>query len=259
MARFVSLNFRGGGARAMLGGWAMLTAFSTWSGAQTQPMQMQTTPAQAKPPMTNAAPVAPVPPNTLGRYGKILQPGDDTEHPLKLKAPFPGVGEVKVPNQDELNVRMKLEQLANLSDADIRSQLEQWPAYGKMSLRDEGALLQRIQDFRDFRTKIALQKAHDMGLLTLTPEQKVRFEKDYWDKRLKLDQDLAKQFTPIYVAREQKMQDELFREFSSASAGPVAQVPKPPVNKPSSAVAPVVTMKAAVAPSTQPMAQQAQQ
>ena len=156
---------------------------------------------------------------------------------------------MKVPNQDELNVRMKLEQLANLSDADIRSQLEQWPAYGKMSLRDEGALLQRIQDFRDFRTKIALQKAHDMGLLTLTQEQKVRFEKDYWDKRLKLDQDLAKQFTPIYVAREQKMQDELFREFSSASQGPMAQVPKPQMPPP------VVTAKAAVTTSAQPVAQ----
>jgi hypothetical protein len=234
----------------MLGGLALSAGFATSLRAQTQPMQMAPTPTSAPAkPMTNAAPVAPVPPNSLGRYGKILAPGDDTEHPLKLKVPFPGVGEVKVPNQDELNVRMKLEQLANLSDADIRAQLEQWPAFSKMTLRDEGALLQRIQDFRDYRTRIALQKAHDMGLLTLTPDQKVRFEKDYWDKRLKLDQDLARQFTPIYVAREQKLQDELFREFSSASQGPMAQVPKPQVPPP------VATMKAAVTTSAQPVAQ----
>jgi hypothetical protein len=227
------------------------------------------TPAPAKTVATNGAPVIPPPlPDTLGRYGKILMPGDDTSHPLKLKMPFPGVGEVKVPNQDEVNMRDKLEQLAKLSDADIRLQLDQWPAYGNMSLRDQGVMLQRIQDFRDYRARIAVQKAHDMGLLTLTPEQKVRFEKDYWDKRLQMDHDLAKQLEPIFRAREQKLQDELFREFSSGIQGPLAQAPRPPVpgppptNKPAQAPPPVAPIKAASsAPSapatnvTQPMAQ----
>ncbi|HEV3271243.1 MAG TPA: hypothetical protein VGZ93_03595 [Candidatus Methylacidiphilales bacterium] len=186
------------------------------------------TPAMTPP--TNAAPVV-HPPDTLGRYGKILMPGDDTGHPLKLKMPFPGVGEVKVPSQDEINMREKLEQLAELSDSDLHLQLDQWPAFGRMSLRDEGAMLQRIQDFRDYRTKVALQKAHDMGLLTLTPEQKITFEKDYWDKRLEMDRELAKQFQPIYRAREQQLEDGLFREYSSAGPGPVAQTPPPVAQK----------------------------
>ncbi len=76
-----------------------------------------------------------------------------------------------------------------------------------------------------------------MGLSTLTPDQKSKFEKEYWDKRLKLDQDLVKQFQPIYKAREQQMSDELFRDFSSAIPGPAAPAPAlgpqpPPAKKP---------------------------
>jgi hypothetical protein len=219
MARFVFLNFRAGCSRLAAGGVGVIACFS-------MPLRADSTTAPSKTSATNAAPVV-RPPDTLGRYGKILTPGDDMGHPLKLKMPFPGVGEVKVPNQDELNMRDKLEQLAKLSDSDIHLQLDQWPAFGKMSLRDEGAMLQRIQDFRDYRTRVAMQKAHDMGLLTLTPEQKVSFEKDYWDKRLQMDRDLAKQFEPVLRAREQKLEDELFREFSSVGPGPMAQAPPP--------------------------------
>ena len=243
-----------------------MACFSTSLRAQPPMTPTQVTPAPAKTLATNAAPVIP-PPDTLGRYGKILTPSDEMSHPLKLKMPFPGVGEVKVPNQDELNMREKLEQLGQLSDSDIRMQLAKWPAYNVMSLRDEGAMLQRIQDFRDYRTRVAMQKAHDLGLFsTLTPDQKARFEKDYWDKRLPMDRDLAKQFEPILRAREQKMQDELFREFSSASLGPVAQAPKPPpprpppTNQPPQAPAPVTQIKAAASAmdpaAPQPMAQE---
>ena len=194
--------------------------------------------APARTSATNTAPVSPLP-DTLGRYGKILTPGDESAHPLKLKLPFPGVGEIKVPTQDELNMRFKLEQLAKLSDADIRLQLAQWPAYAKMSLRDEGLMLQRIQDFRDYRSNVAKAKARSMGLLTLTPDQQARFENEYWDKRLQMDRDLARQLAPAVRAHEQQMASDLFREFSTASAGPLAQAPKPPATpaKP----APVVT------------------
>jgi hypothetical protein len=146
--------------------------------------------------------------------------------PLKLRMPFPGVGEVRIPTQDELTMRAKLEQLANLSDADIRAQLEKWPAFSKMNLRDEGAMLQRIQDFRDYRSNVAKAKAHDMGLLTLLPDQEARFEKEYWDKRLQMDRDLAKQFEPILRAEQQKMESALYDEFSSVNVVPVAQAPK---------------------------------
>ncbi len=237
MARYVSLNFRAGRICLAAGGLGWLTCFPALLSAQESMTSMQQTaptptpaPAPAKPAARTTSVIPPpLPPDTLGRYGKILAPGDEMAHPLKLKMPFPGIGEVKVPTPDELNMRVKLEQLAKLSDADIRLQLSQWPAYGNMNLRDEGLMLQRIQDFRDYHSKVAMQKAHDMGLLTLTVDQKNRFEKEYWDKRLQMDHDLAKQFDPVFRAREQKLQDELFREFSSASPGPVAQVPKPPV------------------------------
>jgi hypothetical protein len=203
---------------------------------------MPTAPPPAKAPATNAAsakpPVVPALPlatqNTLSRYGNILTPGDEVTHPLKLKLPSPSESEVRVPKPDDLVKRQKLEELAKLSDDDIRKQLAQWPAYGKMSLRDQGSMLQRIQDFRDYHARVAQQKAHDMGLLTLTPDQMAKFEKEYWDKRLKLDQDLTRQFQPIYQAREQKMNDELFREFSSAAPAPAPQPPKPapPATKP---------------------------
>jgi hypothetical protein len=225
MARLVSVNFRFR-TSWLMGGLALMIAVAGFSRAQV-PM----TPAPARP-MTAATNATPLPPvDVMGRYGKILTPSDEVSHPLKLKMPFPGVGEVKVPRQDELNMREKLEQLASLSDDEIRTQLSEWPAYSKMNLRDEGTMLQRIQDFRDYRTRVALQKAHDMGLLTLTPEDKVRFEKEYWTKRLQMEHEISRQFAPILAAHEQKLQDELFREFSSASPGPVAQVPKPAIAK----------------------------
>jgi len=188
---------------------------------------------------TNAPPVAPAPPKTpnlppppvvppsqdLNRYGKILAPSDDAAHPLKLNLSFPGVGEMKIPSQDEINMRATLEQLAILSDDDIRKKLSEWPPYAKMKLGDEGQLLIRIQQFKDLRTQIAIKRAHDLGL-TLPPDQQARFEKEYWSKRLQMDRDLVKQFDPIFKARDQKMKEELFREFTSN--GTVVPPPPPP-------------------------------
>jgi hypothetical protein len=244
MARFVLLNFRAGYSFLAVGALGLMACFSASLRAQQPMAPMQGTPA--KTPATSAAPVvAPHPPipDTLGQYGKILSPSDQVMHPLKLKMPFPDVGEVKIPSQDELNMREKLEQLAKLSDAEIRTQLAQWPAFSKMSLRDEGAMLQRIQDFRDYRSNVAKAKAHEIGLLTLLPDQQARFEMEYWDKRVQMDRDLARQFEPIFKAREQKLKDELFREFSSVNQGPVAQAPKPPpANKPAQAPAPATSV-----------------
>jgi hypothetical protein len=165
--------------------------------------------------------------NTLGRYGNIVTPGDQVAYPLRLRLPLPNESEVHIPKPEDLMKRGKLEALANLSDDDIRKQLAAWPAYNKMSLRDQGMMLQRIQDFRDYHLRLAMQKAHEMGLLTLTTAQQAKFEKEYWDQRLKLDEDLAKQFQPIYQAREQTMNDQLFREFSSAMPAPPAPKPAP--------------------------------
>jgi hypothetical protein len=208
-------------------------------------------PAAANKPATNAPPaISPPPPEYFNRYGKILTSGDEPTHPLKLTMPFPDVGEVKIPNQDQLNMREKLEALAILSDDDIRTQLNQWPAYGKMKLADEGTMLTRIQQFKERRDRIAQEKAQKLGLWsTLTPAQRDRFEKEYWNKRLKMDRDLAKQFEPIVRDHESKMLEELFREFSSTSpVGDGAQVPKPSP----SAIPPISSPAAQSKPSVPP-------
>ena len=81
------------------------------------------------PPMGAAGkPVIPsVPEDYFQRYGKILSPGTEPSHPLKLTMPFPDVGQIKIPSPEELAMRAKLEQLASLSDADIRKDLPPGP------------------------------------------------------------------------------------------------------------------------------------
>jgi hypothetical protein len=211
MARFLAL-----GACGVIGLWGFLAY-----------------PLPADPEMaTNGAPVAPakpgppaVPEDYFSRYGKILSPNDQPPYPFKLTMPAPGFGEVRVPHPEELAMREKLERLATLSDAQIRDELEKWPAFSKMSLGDQGAMLTRIQQFRDFRAKQAQKKAHDLGLLTLNPAQQARFEQEYWDKRLQMDRQLVQQFGPVVKASEQRLNEDLFREFSSPAG--LAQAPKP--------------------------------
>jgi len=219
MAGFFALGFRS----FLLGGLLIVV------GALPSPAA----PAPA-PGTTNAAatPVPPPasPPPDFSRYGKILSPSDQAPYPFKLTMPYPGVGEIKVPSKEELEVRQKLEQLAVLSDAEIRDQLEKWPAFSKMSLGDEGAFLSRIQQFRDYHAKVALEKAHKLGLVTLNPVQQARFEKEYWNKRLKMDLQLSQQLEPMVKNAGQKLNEDLYREFSSTGA--LAQAPKPPGNPP---------------------------
>jgi hypothetical protein len=186
-------------------------------------------------PMTGKPAAPPVPEDYFQRYGKILAPGTEPSHPLKLAMPVSDIGQVKVPSQDEINMREKLERLATLSDEDIRQDLEKWPAFNKMSLADEGVMLMRIQQFKDRRAKVAQDRAHALGLLTLKPDQIERFEKEYWDKRLQMDRELAKQFDPIFKAHETQIEEQLYREFST----PGKPVPPPtaPPAKPSTPTA----------------------
>jgi hypothetical protein len=278
MARFFALDFfkdkiLGRGVRRFLT-LLCVTLLSALSLRAQSTMMMQsndagttnTAPAAPKAPSastaTNKPPgppqTAPPPvPDTFNRYGKIWAPSDDVAHPIKLNVQFPGVGEMKIPSQDELNVRDKLEQLATLSDDAIRAQLALWPPYAKMKLADEGQLLIRIQAFKEQRTKIAMDKARDLGLLnTLTPDQKAKFEKQYWDKRLQMDHELSKQFEPILKAREQKLDEDLFRLFSTVgTAVPPPPAPKPPTNPVAQAKpAPLANAPSATSPNV-PIAQ----
>jgi hypothetical protein len=177
---------------------------------------------------TNAPAATPPPPlpDYYVRYGPILKPSDNAGYPFKLNMPFPEVGAVKVPSREELDMRDKIEQLATLSDDDIRQQLIAWPAFAKMSLTDDGAMLARIQNFRDYRRKMAQDEWHRLGL-TLTPDQQARFEKDYWNRKLQMDRKLAQQLEPIFQAAQQKLNEDLYREFSMP-AGMKPPKPAPP-------------------------------
>jgi hypothetical protein len=182
--------------------------------------------------------VATPPADYYGRYGNILSPNNHASYPFKLNMPLPGVGEVKVPSKDELNMRVKLESLTTMTDAEIRDELEKWPAFGEMSLVDEGNMLSRIQAFRDYRHRTAVNEAHQLGLLTLNPAQEARFEKEYWDKRLAMDQALAPKLEPMVKAAQQKMNEDLYREFSSPH-GLGHPAPKPgPAPRPATATSP---------------------
>jgi hypothetical protein len=186
-------------------------------------------PATGQPPAAAAKPVVPpVPEDYFQRYGKILAPGNEPAHPLKLEMPFPDVGQIKIPSQTEIDMREKLERLTTMSDEDIRQDLEKWPAFSRMSLADEGTMLIRIQQFKDRREKLARERAHAMGLLTLKPDQFERFEKEYWDKRLQMDRELAKQFDPVFNAHETQIEEQLFREFSTPNQTIPLSLPKPP-------------------------------
>ena len=187
--------------------------------------------------------VPPVPVDYFQRYGKILSAGSEPSHPLKLAMPFPDVGQVKVPTNDELAMREKLERLTTMSDEDIRQDLSNWPAFRKMSLSDEGLMLMRIQMFKDRRAKVAQDRAHALGLLTLKPEQMEKFANEYWQKRLQMDRDLSKQFGAAYKSAEDKMEEQLYREFST---------PSQPVPAPKPALTPALSeSKAAPAPAMQ--------
>ena len=183
------------------------------------------------PPSGKAAPPSPPVQDYSVPYGKILAPNDQPPYPFKLAMPGPGFGEVKIPSQTELAMREKLERLATLTDAEIREQLQQWPAYTKMSLGDQGAMLTKIQQFRDRRDKMAVIKAHQLGLLTLNPQQQAKFEEEFWDRRLLLDRQMAQQFQGSFKASEQKMNEALYREFSMPAKPPKPLPPPPPPDK----------------------------
>jgi hypothetical protein len=177
---------------------------------------------------TNGATAVPPPPNDYFKtYGHIMATTTEPDHPIRFMAPSTDVGQVKIPTDEEIMMRQKLEVLASMSDADIRAELEKWPAYGKMSLSDEGLFLARIQLFKDQRAHLAEASAKQNGLI-LNPAQQAKYEQDYWTKRLAMDANLTKQIGPIVRAAEQKMQEDLFREFSTAPPPPLPRKPPAP-------------------------------
>ncbi|MEI9997724.1 MAG: hypothetical protein WDO13_00375 [Verrucomicrobiota bacterium] len=262
MARFLPLNVRGARldflAAAGLSVLAMLIVLAAPARAQA-PMQAAPPPppaAKAPPtpagaPATNAAAAHPPLPkpvqNTLSRYGNIVLPGDAVQYPLKLKLPFPGVGEVKVPKPDELVMRQKLEELARLSDDDIRKQLAQWPAFSRMSCETRGARCcsaSRISAITAPATPC--RRRTTWACSRSRPTSARSSSANSGTSGCRWTRSWPSSSLPVFQAREQKLEADLFREFSSATPGPAAPAvpaprpPAPPVNHPPQPPAPPV-------------------
>jgi hypothetical protein len=156
----------------------------------------------------------------------------DASHPLKLNFPFGWIGELKLPTKDELIYRDKLETVADLTDLQIRDLLEKWPPYNSMSLSDQGKMLQRIQDFRDRRNKLAQDEAQKLGLTTLSPADQQAFTKLFWLRRRQADEALLADFQAKYDAKQGEIDHEMEQVFAPRLPSPKpvsAPTPKPSV------------------------------
>lgn len=119
-----------------------------------------------------------------------------------------------MPGKNELEIREKLETLANLSPQQLDAELQKWPRYQQMDLGERAKILQRIQEFKDRRRKAAENKARELGL-KLTPEQFSAFEKEYSGKRSRADRQLWQEMEPRRKALDQQINAELRQQFGS--------------------------------------------
>lgn len=109
-------------------------------------------------------------------------------------------------------LRGRLNELAKLSDAEILAQLEKWPPYQRMSLGEKGHLLQRIQDAREFRQKVARRKAGALGLEIPAAEQE-KFTALFWDSKLEMDRRLFEEMEPKRRQYQQEMDAKILAQF----------------------------------------------
>jgi hypothetical protein len=126
---------------------------------------------------------------------------------------------VHVPSRHDVEAREKLQVLVRLTDEQLTAELHKWPRYQKMSFGEKAKFLQRIQDIRDHRKNAAANRARELNL-NLTPEQQITFEKSYWDKKLQSERALSKETEPRRKELDEQMNQQLLKEFGSASNPP---------------------------------------
>jgi cell division septation protein DedD len=107
-----------------------------------------------------------------------------------------------------------LEFLDDLTDQQIRSELEKWQPYNSMTLGDQGRMLMRIQEFRDRRTKIAQDEAQKLSLNNLAPADQLAFKKMFWQLQRQVDDQLITEFQSQYDAKEHEMEHALIAKFA---------------------------------------------
>lgn len=133
----------------------------------------------------------------------------------------------------EMEMRDKLETLCKLSPQQLDAELQKWPRYQQMDLGERAKILQRIQEFKDRRHKMAENKARELGL-QLTTDQFTTFEQKFWDRRSQADHQLWLEMEPRRKALDQQINTELKQEFA-AYAKPATPAPAP---SPTPAMAP---------------------
>jgi hypothetical protein len=119
----------------------------------------------------------------------------------------------KFPFQDH-ELRGRLDQLAQLSDEELKAHLEKWPRYKEMTLAEQSRFLMKIAEFRERRKKQAEMKAKELGL-QLTPEEQKEFEKRYWEKRLEMEQQIFQELEPRRKELERQLNELLKTEFGT--------------------------------------------
>jgi len=120
-----------------------------------------------------------------------------------------------IPNRHEVEAREKLQELAKLSDEQLTAELHKWPRYQKMTFGERAKFLQRIQDIRDHRKNMAVNRARELNL-NLNPEQQAAFEKSYWDKKIVAEKQLSAETEPRRKELDEQMNQQLLKEFGSA-------------------------------------------
>lgn len=149
-----------------------------------------------------------------------------------------------MPGKGELEMREKLETLANLSPQQLDAELQKWPRYQQMDLGERAKLLQRIQEFKDRRHKAAEGKARELNL-KLTPEQFQAFERKFWEKRNLADRQLWQEMEPRRKALDQQINNELKAEYSVYIA---PSAPAPPKPAPTGSMAPATSATSGTMP-----------
>jgi hypothetical protein len=151
---------------------------------------------------------------------------------VRLNFPFAWVGELKLPTKDEISSRDKLEFLGDMSDQQIRDELEKWPPFNGMSIGDQGRMLVRIQEFKDRRSKLAQDEQQKLNLTNLSPTDQANFKKVFWQMRREIDDDLIADFQARYDAKQAELDHALVSKFTPLLISPTPTPTKTPEKTP---------------------------
>lgn len=108
----------------------------------------------------------------------------------------------------------KMVELALGPEKDLDIALENWPRIKEKGPEAQERFLKQIENFRRFLRGQAMREAEQMGL-KIKPGQEDAFVRDYWKKKVEVDQTLRKEAEPRRRELTDKMNEELKRQFGS--------------------------------------------